>query len=29
MEKSVVERIFDNVHKSYDSFLNFATFGLI
>ena len=29
MEKSVVEKIFDSVHKSYDSFLNLTTFGLI
>lgn len=26
MEKSVVEKIFDSVHKSYDVFLRFATF---
>lgn len=29
MEKSVAEKIFDSVHKSYDAFLRFATFRKI
>ncbi|ACN98564.1 methyltransferase, UbiE/COQ5 family [Sulfurihydrogenibium azorense Az-Fu1] len=29
MEKSVAEKIFDSVHRSYDKFLNFATFSKI
>lgn len=29
MEKSVAEKIFDGVHKSYDAFLRFATFKKI